>query len=378
VSEPWRALFDRAETTRKIQREGGSPAPSQAELRALVSAAREVIQTLSWLILLDFAKYLAKYLPDAWDALTSGAAAASTSSADVLVRRLRQTVVDDARAASIVTGSRHAASDVKRSLAAALTDVIAEETKLEIARTDYRRSGAADPAWPSFSFPLADGFEPLTAPVAWAPLPAATSPSAALGDLTALVDAALHDAAPVAAPPRPLAADPLPDGRDPGWFVARAVYERPSCGPLAPPVVSEPTAVFQMAAFFDSDAPARPIRIGLPVDTTPAGFRKFDKNTGFMISDVLCGQMKGLEGLTLGDLVRSVLPWPLHKDLNVGTAPCGDGGEPAGMMCTLSIPIITICALILLIIIVNLLDMIFKWLPYFQFCFPLPGFRAKD
>ena len=47
------------------------------------------------------------------------------------------------------------------------------------------------------------------------------------------------------------------------------------------------------------------------------------------------------------------------------------------MICSLSIPIITICALILLIIIVSLLDFIFKWMPWFIACFPIPGFKAK-
>ena len=72
-----------------------------------------------------------------------------------------------------------------------------------------------------------------------------------------------------------------------------------------------------MAGFFDPDAPARPIRIALPLDTSPAGLRKFDKNTAFMISDMLCGQIDRVKGLSLGDLVLSVLPWPLHKDLSV-------------------------------------------------------------
>jgi hypothetical protein len=42
------------------------------------------------------------------------------------------------------------------------------------------------------------------------------------------------------------------------------------------------------------------------------------------------------------------------------------------MICSLSIPIITICALILLLIIVNLLNIVFWWLPYFKICFPIP------
>ncbi|MCA1613208.1 MAG: hypothetical protein LC800_03420 [Acidobacteria bacterium] len=159
----------------------------------------------------------------------------------------------------------------------------------------------------------------------------------------------------------------------------RCVYERPLCGPIDRPVVSAPTREFQLAAFFDPDAPARPIRIGLPIDTTPAGLRKFDKNTAFMMSDILCGQVQRMKGISLGDLVRSVLPWPLHKDLSVpdGGACKEDGGLQVGMICSLSIPIVTICALLLLMIIVSLLDFIFRWIPYFLICFPLPGFGAK-
>ena len=88
-----------------------------------------------------------------------------------------------------------------------------------------------------------------------------------------------------------------------GWFAIRCVHVRPNCGPLHEDVVSERTEPFQLASFFDPDAPARPIRIGLPIDTTPAGLRKFDRNTAFVISILLCGQIARLKGLTFGDLV---------------------------------------------------------------------------
>ena len=42
-----------------------------------------------------------------------------------------------------------------------------------------------------------------------------------------------------------------------------------------------------------------------------------------------------------------------------------------GMMLVVSIPIITLCALIILIIMVTLLDMVFKWLPFFMFWIPV-------
>ena len=78
------------------------------------------------------------------------------------------------------------------------------------------------------------------------------------------------------------------------------------------------------------------------------------------------------------DLVRAVLPWPLHRDLEMeGGGACRSGEVNIGMICSLSIPIITICALILLIVMVTLLDLIFRWIPWFVMCFPLPRFRAK-
>jgi hypothetical protein len=70
--------------------------------------------------------------------------------------------------------------------------------------------------------------------------------------------------------------------------------------------------------------------------------------------------MKKAQGMSLADLVLSVLPWPFHKDLSAdkGGACTDDGGLSLGMICSFSIPIITICALILLIIIVSLFDFI--------------------
>jgi len=48
------------------------------------------------------------------------------------------------------------------------------------------------------------------------------------------------------------------------------------------------------------------------------------------------------------------------------------------MMLSMSIPIITIAALMLLMIIVNLLDVIFRWVPYFMTTFSLPCLTSKE
>jgi len=165
----------------------------------------------------------------------------------------------------------------------------------------------------------------------------------------------------------------------PPRFVLRFVHKRCDCGPLHPLVISAPSEVFELAGFFDSDAPLRPIRIALPFDTTPGGLRKFGKNSAFIMSDLLCGQMKRVRRLSFGRLVRSVLPWPFHKDLDVSSmAPCSDDkGVNFGVICSLSIPIITIVAFVLLIVIAILLDLIFHWLPFLIACFPVPGLKGK-
>lgn len=237
--------------------------------------------------------------------------------------------------------------------------------------------------WPDFLFLLVDPWHLVPPPLSTAQAPAndpADYPvehiQKRIADLMKFVPAAALDlTAPV---PQPGLASFQPSDMREAWYVMRMVHERPDCAPFEGTLVSAPTEPFQLASFFDPDAPARPIRIGLPVDISPAGLRKFDRNTVFMMSDMLCGHIDRFKGITFGDLVLSVLPWPFHKDFDVkGKGPCKDNGDALGVMCSLSIPIITICALILLTIIVSLLDFIFRWLPLFIVCFPVPGFKGK-
>jgi hypothetical protein len=49
-----------------------------------------------------------------------------------------------------------------------------------------------------------------------------------------------------------------------------------------------------------------------------------------------------------------------------------------GLLCSFSIPIITICALIVLMIFVGLLNIVFWWMPFLRICLPiaLPGKRS--
>jgi hypothetical protein len=395
VTEPWKRLAELARRTKNTLLKTGDAKPPVAEAPILIKATREQLQTLSWYILLDFAKLLEQYLPNVWAMLTNQSPPSAVTVAEtLLLAALNNTTIGQSYVNNLRSGTPYADASVMRSLSAALTKIRGGlppsqqaatqiEAKLDSLTTPYyRNSPAAD--WPSFLFPLADPVETGPQPP---PKSGVAEPSDPLLALLKRIDN-LSDLFEQALPPLPsspqvpasaLASLPVLDTRE-GWFVIRCVFERPLCGPLEPPVLSEPSRPFQMAGFFDPDAPARPIRIALPIDTSPAGLRKFDKNTAFMISDMLCGQIDRMKGITFGDLILSVLPWPLHKDLPVPDGgPCkDDSGLQVGMICSLSIPIITICAFILLIMIVFLLDIIFKWIPYFLICFPLPGFKSKD
>lgn len=406
VAEPWKNIIDQAERYRKILNEPSSESPTQGQIDTLKKNAREQIQTQSWLVLLDFADFLNRYVTDVWTAITDPSKESLLKPAGTaLLTALKNARTGSSLKSALASSwkdinetthySPYSTSDVKDSLYSALKAVTGDE-KLESAAGSYDREVKGG-VWPVFLFQFADpAVTALTFSDGVAPL--GTQDGVDIGvqiasgeaddvknekdnvdNIVALAVRAMPTDSTEPAPPMPMAAQPVMDTRD-GVFVIRTVFERPNCGPLKPTLVSEPSRPFQLAGFFDPDAPARPIRIALPIDTSPAGLRKFDKNTAFMISDVLCGQIQRAKGLTLGDLVLSVLPWPFHKDLSVPDGgPCrqGDTGAQLGMICSLSIPIITICALILLMIIVNLLDFIFRWIPYFIMCFPLPGFKAK-
>ena len=376
-------------------------------------AERSAMQTSSWYLLLDLFLFLSKQLPAFWAEAQKPSPNFASTSANALFKALRDAAlpaglasVGSDNASLVPTGSAYAAGDVKDSLIDVLIAIGRSEGKFELALeaapdrlppatgsmppfeipppTGSDSAPAVKPAgWPNFLFLFADAWfgvrQPPT-PSNFAPPPgdylsekiAARIDSLAdlLVDYLSAAGAGEAGAEPV---PEPMLASVLPADMREAWYVMRLAYERPDCAPFHGTVVSAATRPFQMAGFFDSDAPGRPIRIGLPIDISPAGLRKFDKNAVFMMSDMLCGQVDRFKGLGLVDIVLSVLPWPFHKPLSVPDK----GSCETGMMCSMSIPIITICTLILLTIIVSLLQIIFFWLPFFKVCFPLPGFKGK-
>jgi hypothetical protein len=378
VLDPWRAIRKlKADTEARIEQAKNellNPLrllPSDViniptELRKLSRETRAQIQLISWYTLLDFADFLKEYLTRTWDAIRGAVDRADLDPPELLVLSRLDAIVYQSGSGS-------------QTLTTALAGIVAHRNRLE---RETRVYDEANNNWNVPKFPLAllaaypnpNPGETLTT------YTDDTEETIGNGDLRSIEEAivaAMPEVAPETTPPPPLTHRPaFAGGGEEPFYVIRFVYERPNCGPVHRPEVSDATEPFQLAGFFDPDAPARPIRIGLPIDTTPAGLRKFNKNTAFLMSDVLCGQFSRMRKMTFLDLILSVLPWPFHRDLpRPETGPCG---EPSfGLFCSLSIPIITICALIILMIMVTLLDLVFKWLPFFIFCFPIPGFKAK-
>lgn len=374
VIEPWKTLVlraDRDAATIKDSVDGGGD-PSKMR-----KASRENIAVGSWYVLLDLASFLQEQARDVWNALENNTTPSAAAPRNAVLAIRGATLPGSVPAFGL---------NKPANLRDALVAVTAFRDRLEQATGGFSVD-TPTAEWPNFIFPLADhqhgGPEPsVTLPPPAAGTPALKSYQVVLRKISALRDliAAALPAQPTAAVPElPLAAQTVMAPDEPAVFVIRCVFERPECGPLDPPLLSEPSRAFELAAFFDPEAPARAIRISLPVDTSPAGLRRAPKNTAFMVSDMLCGQINRAKGLGFVDLVLSVLPFPLNKSLDSGgPSPCKtDAGLSLGMICSLSIPIITICALIILIIMVSLLDIIFRWMPFFFFCFPLPKFGAK-
>jgi hypothetical protein len=147
-------------------------------------------------------------------------------------------------------------------------------------------------------------------------------------------------------------------------YVLRLAYERTAC---IPPQqwLSRKSDPFELAGFFDSDAPARPIRIPLPGDVSLAGLRKFKKNVSVIMTDSMRRKMAMVTGH--------------EKDIATGNGAGGDPGPGIGFICSFSIQIIFIVAFMLLLIFVFMLNIVFFWLPFFKICFPVPSSLApKD
>jgi hypothetical protein len=270
-------------------------------------------QTSSALILADFASFLMAWIPNVWAAMQDS---------------------------SKVSGLSTAEATLYNTLGAPLRQAVLNANSFD-SQFEAALPGAALPSgYPPYA--LSDPGNNIDPTTLQAPLTAALPPLSTVN----------NPPAPQPVPQKP--SNPLGNN----YFIVRCVYLRPQCKCN---VISPPSQPFQLASYFDSDAPARRIQVALPLDTTAAGFRKFDKGVAFLMSDELRNQMArvpSLQALTNGAI--------------------GPAGIGLGWICSFSIPIITICAMILLFVIVIALNLVFFWIPFFKICLPVPTLKGKS
>lgn len=147
---------------------------------------------------------------------------------------------------------------------------------------------------------------------------------------------------------------PTTDPVEGGAYIIRCLYERPKCPEPLRREVSAPSSPFRMASFFDAEAPGRDINITMP-GVSLKDFRDSSQSATMVFTTELSKQA--------GKIQKEA-----SKGLGADTQPID-----LGRICSLSIPIITICALVLLLVIVVVLNIVFWWLPFFKICFPLPS-----
>ncbi|MEA5463922.1 hypothetical protein [Leptothoe sp. PORK10 BA2] len=102
------------------------------------------------------------------------------------------------------------------------------------------------------------------------------------------------------------------------------------------------------------NTPVAPVQIALP-DLIGTDLSKLTPNVTFAVP---AGLFNAIDGMTLDDLLN-------------GKKPSG-GGPALDWICGFNIPIITICAFIVLNIFLQLLNFIFFWLPFIKICVPIP------
>lgn len=273
-------------------------------------------QQLSWFVLLDLVELLRKHIPRVWQKIENASAVVTlTPNEQALLNAFQNNKVDTS-----VSPEANRLSWVQ-----AINQTVA-------AITNITENGTGGPVSNLRHSQLSPG---TLQPLFTAALPAVYSPTGTNATTQ----------------PVPVEVPKFDEQRRDQYWI-RCVYERPNCKERFKPLLSEPTSLFQLAPFFDSDAPARPIRIALPFDTSIKGLRKFDRNVAVVMSKQLREQIAKLK-------------------LDMPPEAGSDVALDFGTICSLSIPIITICAFILLMIIVSILNIIFWWLPMFIICLPL-------
>lgn len=116
---------------------------------------------------------------------------------------------------------------------------------------------------------------------------------------------------------------------------------------------------FRVAAPFDPEA-SRPSLIQMP-----------------SLSDLKRGLAKGTSMITPADTFNLINSLKLNKGVGPDALPGDQPGPGLGIqwICSFSLPVITLVAMILLMIMISLLNILFFWLPWVRICLPFPKMK---
>jgi hypothetical protein len=128
------------------------------------------------------------------------------------------------------------------------------------------------------------------------------------------------------------------------------VRECDECPPVL--VWSEPSEPFSIVPWYEA-GDAAPVRIPLP-EAKLSEMARLKPNVAFQVPASLQDALQGMK---------------LKKPLEIGK---GSAGITVDWICGFSIPLITLCAFIVLNIFLQLLNIIFWWLPFIKICIPIP------
>lgn len=148
-------------------------------------------------------------------------------------------------------------------------------------------------------------------------------------------------------------------GAAPRYVVRAFVRLKPEAPGCAPRLVwSEASEPFTIAPWFESSGAPAPV---IPMPDL------FDRNQ--------LGKVKPNVAFALPPKLANLLNNNKSEDLMEGKSQA-DSGLELGWICSFSLPIITLCAFIVLHIFLMLLNLIFFWLPFLKICIPVP--KAKE
>ena len=150
--------------------------------------------------------------------------------------------------------------------------------------------------------------------------------------------------------------------QDPSRLYRLRVFLRVKNHEQCPPKIvwSNYSAPFRIAPWYEAPDPAPPpVPVVLPDPTNRDELKKLKPNVAFSVPSGLFGAMQG-----------NSLPQLL---LGLG----GGGDSPVDWICGFNIPIITICAFLMLNIFLSLLNIVFFWLPFVKICIPIPKGTIK-